>query len=233
MRHNRNRKKSETLDIRLPYEQKRDFMEATQARGETASQALRRFIADYIETARSAETPTPVQEITMTLARHRFKSIATAATAALGLFAITALPSSADSSPFDRLDKNKDGVLTEGEIIPGEDADVIAHLDTDKSGNVSRAELEAAGNRIVIEHTEDQSDEDGKAVVRKTKKVIEFKEGDETSTEKRVQQRVIVKKEGGQPMTDAELEALIEGASSGDGNSVENVEIEIEETHGD
>ena len=80
----RKQKKSESLDIRLPFEQKRDFMEATRLRGETASSALRRFISTYIEEARLAEQPNPVQEITMTLARHRFKTIATAAGAALG-----------------------------------------------------------------------------------------------------------------------------------------------------
>lgn len=229
----RNRKKSETLDIRLPYEQKRDFMEATQTRGETASEVLRGFIANYIETARLAETPTPVQEITMTLARHRLKTLATAASAALGAFALTALPSAADSSPFDRLDKNSDGVISEGEIIPGEDADIIAHLDTDKSGNVSRAELEAAGDRIVVEQTEDQMDEDGKAVVRKTKKVVEFKESDgDNVTEKRVQKRVVVKKEGGGPLTEEELDALVDRAV-GEGSSLENIEIEIDQTVGE
>ena len=94
----RKQKKSESLDIRLPFEQKREFMEATRLRGETASSALRRFIATYIEEARLAEQPHPVQEITMTLARHRFKTIATAAGAALGVFSVTALPSAADSA---------------------------------------------------------------------------------------------------------------------------------------
>ena len=139
----RREKKSESLDIRLPYQQKQDFMAATKQQGETASQALRRFIADYIEEARLAEQPHPVQEISMTLARHRFKTIATAAGAALGVFSVTALPSAADANAFDVLDKNKDGFLTEGEIIPGYDADIIEKLDTDGSGGVSQEELEA------------------------------------------------------------------------------------------
>ena len=98
----RKEKKSESLDIRLPFEQKREFMEATRLRGETASSALRRFITTYIEEARLAEQPHPVQEITMTLARHRFKTIATAAGAALGVFSVAALPSAADSAAFGR-----------------------------------------------------------------------------------------------------------------------------------
>ena len=43
----RREKKSESLDIRLPFEQKREFMDATRKQGETASDALRRFIAAY------------------------------------------------------------------------------------------------------------------------------------------------------------------------------------------
>lgn len=69
----RREKKSESLDIRLPYQQKQDFMAATKQRGETASQALRHFISTYIEEARLEDQPNKVQEITMTLARHRLK----------------------------------------------------------------------------------------------------------------------------------------------------------------
>ena len=100
----RREKKSESLDIRLPYQQKQEFMAATRQQGETASKALRRFIADYIEDARLAEQANPVQEISMTLARHRLKTLATAAGAALGVFSITALPSAADPNAFDALD---------------------------------------------------------------------------------------------------------------------------------
>lgn len=215
----RREKKSESLDIRLPHQQKLDFMAATKQRGETASQALRRFIADYIEEARLAEQPNPVQEITMTLARHRFKTIATAAGAALGVFSVTALPSAADSTAFEALDKNNDGMITEGEILPGEDADIIAKLDTDGSGGVSREELEAAGNRIVIKKTSSDGEEDGQTVTKKTVKILEFsdsKDGEirgEVSTN--VEKRVVVKRiDGGEELSEAELSALLEQALS-------------------
>jgi Ca2+-binding EF-hand superfamily protein len=215
----RKEKKSESLDIRLPFEQKREFMDATRKRGETASNALRGFIANYIEEARLAEQPNPVQEITMTLARHRFKTIATAAGAALGVFSITALPSAADSTAFEALDKNNDGVITEGEILPGEDADIIAKLDTDGSGGVSREELEAAGNRIVIKKTSSNGEEDGQTVTKKTVKILEFsdsKDGEirgEVSTN--VEKRVVVKRiDGGEELSEAELSALLEQALS-------------------
>ncbi len=215
----RKEKKSESLDIRLPFEQKREFMEATRKRGETASNALRGFIANYIEEARLAEQPNPVQEITMTLARHRFKTIATAAGAALGVFSVTALPSAADSTAFEALDKNNDGMITEGEILPGEDADIIAQLDTDGSGGVSREELEAAGNRIVIKKTSSDGEDDGQTVTKKTVKILEFsdsKDGEirgEVSTN--VEKRVVVQRiDGGEELSEAELSALLEQALS-------------------
>ncbi|MEL6416351.1 MAG: hypothetical protein AAFQ15_15555 [Pseudomonadota bacterium] len=213
----RREKKSESLDIRLPYQQKQDFMAATKQRGESASEALRRYITDYIEDARLAEKPHPVQEITMTLARHRFKSLATAAGAAIGVFSITALPSAADSSAFEALDKNSDGVLTEGEIAPGFDADIIEKLDTDGSGGVSQAELEAAGNHIVIHDSETSSEEDGQDVTRKTMKVLKFSDSadgeihGELTTE--VDKRITIKRmESGTELSEEELEALIEQA---------------------
>lgn len=213
----RREKKSESLDIRLPYQQKQDFMAATKQRGENASEALRRYIANYIEEARLAEQPHPVQEITMTLARHRFKSIATAAGAAIGVFSVTALPSAADPTAFEALDKNKDGVLTEGEIAPGYDADIIKKLDTDGSGGVSQAELEAAGNHIVIEDSSTESEEDGQEVTRKTMKILKFSDSEdgeihgELTTE--VDKRVTIKRMGsGEELSEEELEALIEKA---------------------
>ncbi|MEM1372424.1 MAG: hypothetical protein AAGG72_09400 [Pseudomonadota bacterium] len=215
----RKEKKSESLDIRLPYEQKREFMEATRKRGETASQALREFIATYIEEARLAEHPNPVQEITMTLARHRLKTIATATGAALGVFSIAALPSAADSTAFEKLDKNKDGVITEGEILPGADADIIAKLDTDGSGGVSQEELEAAGNHIVVRSSVSDDDEDGTAVTKTTVKVLEFSDAEEGEitgeVSTTVDRRIVVKRIGsGEELSEADIEVLLDEALS-------------------
>jgi hypothetical protein len=213
----RREKKSESLDIRLPFQQKQDFMAATRQNGETASQALRRFISNYIEDARLAEQSHPVQEISMTLAKHKLKTFATAAGAAIGVFSVAALPSAADSTAFEALDKNKDGVLTEGEIVPGYDADIIEKLDTDGSGGVSQAELEAAGNKIVIQDTELNTDEDGTPVTRKTMKIVEFSESEdgeirgEVKTE--VDRKIVIKRsESGTELSEAEIEALIQEA---------------------
>ena len=227
----RREKKSESLDIRLPYQQKQDFMAATKQRDETASQALRRFISTYIEEARLEEQPNKVQEITMTLARHRFKSIATAAGAALGVFSVSALPSAADSTPFDALDKNNDGLITEGEIAPGYDADIIAKLDTDGSGGVSREELEAAGNRIEIIQTDDETGEDGETVTKKVVKILTFNDeaGGEIHGEVKVEshKKVIVKRiDSGDELTEADLDILIEEAL-GEAGIDEDIDIKI------
>ena len=155
----------------------------------------------------------------MTLARHRIKTIATAAGAALGVFSVAALPSAADSKAFDVLDKNSDGVITEGEIAPGHDADIIAKLDTDNSGGVSREELEAAGNRVEIISTEDDMGVDGETITKKTVKVLEFSDeaGGDLHGELKVEssKKVIVKRiDSGDELSEEDLDALIAEAMS-------------------
>ena len=239
----RREKKSESLDIRLPYEQKREFMEATQKQGETASEALRRFITAYTEEARLTETNNPVQEIRMTLARHRLKALASATGAAIGVFAISALPSAADQSVFERLDKNKDGFITEGEILAGEDADIIAKLDIDGSGGISEEELNAAGNKIVIENSQKTTGDGDREIVRKTVKVIEFSDGPTdgavTKINSDTEKRVIVKRIDGEELSKEELEALIQdalkeaGVDSDIAKLTGDIEIEIETSEED
>lgn len=166
----------------------------------------------------------------MTLAKHRFKTLATAAGAALGVFSITALPSAADSKVFDALDKNSDGVITEGEIAPGHDADIIATLDTDNSGGVSRAELEAADGRVEINQTEDEIGADGETITKKTVKILEFSDeaGSDLHGEFKVEsnKKVVIKRiDAGDELSEADLDALIEEALSDAGLEEENVEI--------
>ena len=170
----------------------------------------------------------------MTLARHRLKTLASATGAAIGVFAISALPSAADQTVFERLDKNKDGMITAGEILPGNDADIIAKLDTDGSGGVSPEELEAAGNKIVIEQTENISGDDDKTVVRKRLKVIEFADADsdakQTTIESNMEKRVIVRRVGGDDLSQEELDALIQDALDEAGVEGDvDIEINIDE----
>ncbi|MEM1148653.1 MAG: EF-hand domain-containing protein [Pseudomonadota bacterium] len=194
-------------------------MSATRKRGETASQALRRFIGTYIEEARLAENPSAAQVASMTLARHRLKTIATAVGAAIGAISIAALPSAAHTSAFEQLDKNKDGVLTEGEIAPGHDATLISRLDTDGSGSLSQSEVKAAGKiiietsaniptgeeassaRIVVRGIHIETDDDG--VLSGTIPI-----GQQAAIEETLEiERVL----DGDEMTESELQAAIEG----------------------
>lgn len=229
------RKKSETLDIRLPHEQKQAFMSAVSSNQETASEAIRRFIEDYVSKAEATEHPNPVQELTMTLNRHRFKTLGTAITAACGLSLITMMPTAA-ASPFDKLDKNKDGVLTEGEIIEGHDADIIAKLDTDGSGGISPEELEAAGNKIVIRSSDESVGENGETIKKRSIKVLNFTDST-VQIDDNVQSSVVITRTGDSELTEEELEALIGDAmtivETGEGSrlrvTIDGEDINIDE----
>ncbi len=97
-------KKSETLEVRLPYETKTAFMALCRARGGSASDAVRGFIE---------------REIGI---RRRLKGWPTAVAAAAGLaLGAMAAPTLAQAdarsqAAFDRLDANHDGVVTAAEF---------------------------------------------------------------------------------------------------------------------
>src|SRR5579875_2017166 len=101
-------KKSETIEIRLSHETKTAFMERCRRDRRTASDAIRLFIDDQLD-SRSRKR------------RQRLRAwrIAAAIGAALGLGA--AAPSFAHATEnskaaFDRLDRNHDGVLSYAEF---------------------------------------------------------------------------------------------------------------------
>lgn len=99
-------KKSETLEIRLPYDAKRAFMARCQARGATASDVMRSFIDTELGQVRPR--------------RGRLWQAAAAAAAGLAVGAVAA-PSLAQSRPadratFDGMDANRDGVVTFAEF---------------------------------------------------------------------------------------------------------------------
>jgi hypothetical protein len=104
-------KKSETLEIRLPYPTKLAFMARCRDEGRTASEALRGFIDGAVEPRRMAKAPR--------------KLIAGAAiAAAVGAIALPSLahPARAQidrlaaAADFARLDTNHDGRLTLAEF---------------------------------------------------------------------------------------------------------------------
>lgn len=103
-------KKSETLEVRLPYDTKTAFMARCRDLGQTASDAVRGFIET--ELVGGANEPRRV--------RLRFWQTAAAAFAGLALGAFAA-PSLALTTPterpaFNALDQDHDGVLTPAEF---------------------------------------------------------------------------------------------------------------------
>ena len=139
----RKEKKSESLDVRLPHSVKQEFMQTASARGETASEAVRRFIETYLNETPSGSTSTPIGSL-MTMAKpHLTKLAAMTGAIAAGAFALTLMPTAvADGSAFERLDKNADGAITPGEI--GTDDEILFEaLDKDQSGTITPDELQS------------------------------------------------------------------------------------------
>ncbi|MEM9840480.1 MAG: hypothetical protein AAF830_15175 [Pseudomonadota bacterium] len=107
-------KKSESLEIRLPYSQKQAFMEACRERGVTASDTLRQFIAADLD---AQDAPPGSKTWTARVRNNPFKTAAGAAGAALAAAALGASPSFADDQVFDRFDGNADGIVSYAEFM--------------------------------------------------------------------------------------------------------------------
>lgn len=119
MSQTRKLKKSESLEIRLPYPTKQAFMARCQAEGRSASEALRGFI--------EAELSPPRPR-----ARLRYLAAGGLIAAALGAVAAPSLARPASADAFVAIDANRDGAISPAEL---------ARLDHDGDGLVSRAEL--------------------------------------------------------------------------------------------
>jgi hypothetical protein len=117
-------KKSETLEIRLPYPTKLAFMARCRDEGRSASEALRGFIEGELATRGGARATRPRRLIAGALIA-----------AAMGAVALPSLAHPALRADFDRLDLNHDGVVTAAEF---------ARLDANHDGQVSFAEFRSA-----------------------------------------------------------------------------------------
>ncbi len=115
-------KKSETLEIRLPYPTKLAFMARCRDEGRSASEALRGFIDGHIEPTRSTRRMPP-------------RLIAGALiAAAVGAMALPSIAHTNQRAAFDCLARDH------AAISPAD----LARLDTNHDGHISYAEFQAA-----------------------------------------------------------------------------------------
>jgi hypothetical protein len=100
-------KKSETIEVRLPYAAKQAFMARCRAEGRTASDAVRAFIE-----AETAERPRGRRGV---LAARLAAGALLAAAA--GAIAAPTLAHTNRTAEFERLDANHDGVISKAEFL--------------------------------------------------------------------------------------------------------------------
>jgi hypothetical protein len=133
-------KKSESIEIRLPYASKQAFMARCRSNGSSASGVLRAFIQDYVSERRAARSSKqPVRLL--------------AGAAAVLAFAALAAPSLAHPSlpaQFARLDADHDGGVSLAEFTGGAALKVMvsvgaaerdSRLDADTRDRLLRAEF--------------------------------------------------------------------------------------------
>ncbi len=115
-------KKSETLEVRIPYDTKQAFLTACREDGTTASEVVRETVQTYLD---ERERPSPKETRTLVMklpqpVRRYGPRIAAGSLAAIGLATFAALPSAAApdlAARFKLLDTNGDGALSADEFL--------------------------------------------------------------------------------------------------------------------
>ena len=118
-------KKSESIEVRLPFEAKQAFIAACKAERRTASDVIRGAIAAYVD--RRGGRPDLAAERKLAglapKALRRTHYVAFGAASVLGIAALAALPSAAAPSEpdkaaaFSNLDRNGDGFVSYPEFL--------------------------------------------------------------------------------------------------------------------
>jgi Ca2+-binding EF-hand superfamily protein len=113
-------KKSDTLQVRIPHETKQAFTEACREDDVAVSDRIRGWIENFLATRqRPSEIPSK-GIIAMIPRRVRKRRYLAGGVAVLGVTALLALPSAANTTfraMFDQLDVNRDGKVTEQEFM--------------------------------------------------------------------------------------------------------------------
>ena len=137
----RDEKKSESLEVRLPYSQKIAFMQACKEQGITSSDALRAGIDEFLATREGQSQPSQFKNVVTLMKTNPKKTVGSLMAMSIGAALFTAMPSAAQDELFTQYDKNKDGVLTVGEISEN-DGKVFEVLDKNGDGQISADEFE-------------------------------------------------------------------------------------------
>ncbi|MBI1361009.1 MAG: hypothetical protein GC155_12085 [Alphaproteobacteria bacterium] len=129
-------KKSESVEVRLPFEAKQAFLSVCKAQERTASEVIRSAIDAFVENGGHEAAPQDAEDDRLSsllpkpLRRKRY--LAAGAVGAIGLAALVALPSAAApnlaqdhaaarAAAFARLDRNGDGVVSYQEYVLRQD----------------------------------------------------------------------------------------------------------------
>ena len=120
-------KKSDSLEVRLPHSTKDAFMARARNRGRSASSLLREFIDSYL-----ADTDPTKEKRKMLKNFLKPAAVTTLAASAVALFLVA--PSAASAAPdlkalFERLDRDRDGLLSSAEFVREDAAGAQAALD--------------------------------------------------------------------------------------------------------
>ena len=184
-------KKSERLEVRLPYSKKQAFVEACEQQSDTPSHAVRRFINSYI---RRSDTDDLGHSVGV-LRRKFFPVFLVAAICLLGVLAVWKFngdpsqdASSNDDALFAVYDKNENGQLGVGEVLSGENEKYLFQvLDINSDQVIDREEFISEGEIAWLYKADEKSgpiaSEDGQSAAINTDGLVTFVQFDLTNTE--------------------------------------------------
>ncbi len=141
-------KKSEKLEVRLPYGEKVQFMDRVTAHGQSVSQVLRALIKEY------SDPSVPKKELSTLKPRVVKKPWVLGGLLLVGALA-GAFPASANRSLFQVFDRDNNGRITSGEITSEGDLEILKAMDKDGSGWISPREFVSSSSGISFKETSD------------------------------------------------------------------------------